>query len=234
MSLRIGGEIVLSLWLHSKPFKFALVHKMLPNRNCIWRLNCVEVVVDDRFRKRVLAGCVPSSRGWWQYVITHLDCVKCPPPLINSVLGKKRSQIGLMAWLHTLNVTLKLYFNPRCPPSLSQTVPKVRLKDLFDENWRAVDGSTASVSRRTAVSDYFLPHDFSSTHIDLIPWELVHIKLKNHILSEEGWNSSPRVSIRDIPRCIPRLMCWWDATIHLGCRGVGIYLTHFHLSPSAL
>ena len=124
MSLRIGREIVLFLWLHSKPFKFALVHKMLPNRNCIWRLNCVEVVVDDRFRKRVLAGCVPSSRGWWQYVITHLDCVKCPPPLINSVLGKKRSQIGLMAWLHTLNVTLKLYFNPRCPPSLSQTVPK--------------------------------------------------------------------------------------------------------------
>lgn len=113
MSLRIGREIVLFLWLHSKPFKFALVHKMLPNRNCIWRLNCVEVVVDDRFRKRVLAGCVPSSRGWWQYVITHLDCVKCPPPLINSVLGKKRSQIGLMAWLHTLNVTLKLIHGAR-------------------------------------------------------------------------------------------------------------------------
>lgn len=59
---------------------------------------------------------------------------------------------------------------------------RVRLKDHFDENWRPVNGSTASVSRSTAVSDYFLSHDFSSTHIDLIPWELVHIKLKKHIL----------------------------------------------------
>ena len=56
-----------------------------------------------------------------------------------------------------------------------------------------------------------------------------HKAQEAYLITEEGWNSSPRVSIWDILRCIPRLMCWWDATIHLGCRGVGIYLTTYLL-----
>ena len=44
--------------------------------------------------------------------------------LINSAVGDKRSQIGLMASLLILNVTPKSYFNSGSTPSLSQTVHK--------------------------------------------------------------------------------------------------------------
>lgn len=44
---------------------------------------------------------------------------------------------------------------------------------------------------------------------------------EEYLITEEGSNSSPRVSIRDILRCIPRPMCWWDATITLAVEGFG-------------
>ena len=162
---------------------------MLSNRNCIWRLNCVEMVVDDTFRERVLEGCVPRTVAVGDNPFGLCKVPATFERLINSVLGNKRSQISVMAWLHTLKVTLKFYFNTRCRRRCHKRYiweARVRLKDQFDENWRPVEESTASVSRPTAVSDYFLSHDFSSTHIDLIPWELVHIKLKKHISDYGG------------------------------------------------
>lgn len=55
------------------------------------------MVVDDRFRERVLAGCVPRTVAVGDNPFGLCKVPTTFERLINSVLGNKRSQICLMA-----------------------------------------------------------------------------------------------------------------------------------------